>query len=91
MNPSDKLKEVKFGVRTEAHDLNYKVKHIRTFLDKGHRVKVTVTMHGREQAHPEVAGKMLDTVVQTIPGDFGVGVPKTEGRNMTITLSPARF
>lgn len=88
--PAPRVKEVKFGVRTEAHDLSYRVKHIREFLDKGHRVKITVTMRGREQAHPEVCEKMLNTIVQSVTGDFGVGPVHVEGRNRSITLSPAR-
>lgn len=83
-----KVKEVKFGVRTEAHDLSYRIKHIREFLDKGHRVKITVTMHGREQAHPEVCEAMITKVLQAIPGDYKSGPIKSEGRNMFVMVAP---
>lgn len=86
--PAPRVKEVKFGVRTEAHDLSYRVKHIREFLDKGHRVKITVTMRGREQAHPEKCSEMLQHVVMSVPGEFGAGPIKSEGRNMSVELRP---
>lgn len=83
-----RVKEVKFGVRTEAHDLSYRIKHIREFLDKGHRVKITVTMYGREQAHPEVCEAMITKVLQAIPGDYKSGPIKSEGRNMFVMVAP---
>jgi translation initiation factor IF-3 len=81
-----KTKEVKFRPTTEVHDLTYKVKNIRAFLDEGHRVKVVVQMRGREQAHPEVAEKTLNKVIGLIPGDFGVGPIRFEGRFVHTTL-----
>lgn len=85
---SQKTKEIKFRPRTEAHDLGYKVKHIREFLDDGHRVRIVVQFRGREVAHPEYGEKMLDTVISKIPGDFMVGPYKNEGRSIVCELKP---
>lgn len=85
-----KTKEVKFRPRTEAHDLEYKTRHVREFLDDGHRVRLVVQFKGREMAHPEYGVKMIETVLGKIPGDFGVGPIKNEGRLISCELRPAK-
>lgn len=61
-----KTKEVKFGVRTEQHDFDVKVKAILNFLYDGNRVHVVVQMRGREQAHPHLAFAVLDKVASRV-------------------------
>ncbi len=46
------VKEIKVRPKTEEHDLNTKLKHIRRFLEEGDKVKVTVRFRGRELAPP---------------------------------------
>ncbi len=48
------VKEVKMGSRTSVHDVDFKVAHIRKFLERGQRVKVSVFFRGREITHPEL-------------------------------------
>jgi translation initiation factor IF-3 len=84
-----KTKEIKFRPRTEAHDLNYKTRHAREFLDAGHRVKLTVMFRGREMAHPEYGQKVLESAITKV-GDCMVGPIKMEGRTMHTTLAPTR-
>src|SRR5256884_6534615 len=36
------VKEVKMGPKTEKHDFDFKLKHVRRFLEEGHKAKVTV-------------------------------------------------
>lgn len=85
-----KTKEIVLRPRTEIHDLTYKTKHARTFLDEGHRVKLTVRFKGREMAHPEYGQKVLDQAIGMIAGDFMVGPVKLEGRAMSMTLAPGK-
>ena len=51
------VKEVKMGPKTERHDFDFKVKHVRRFLEEGHKAKVTVRFKGREMATPSSAGR----------------------------------
>jgi len=44
------VKEIKVRPKTEEHDLNTKLKHIRRFLEEGDKVKVTLRFRGRELA-----------------------------------------
>lgn len=86
-----KTKEIKLGVRTEAHDVGVKVKAIQGFLAKGDRCKVVIAMKGREQAHPDIAHDVLAKIVDEV-GAIGkpMAPTKREGRFVHVTLTPSR-
>jgi translation initiation factor IF-3 len=83
------VKEVKMGPKTERHDFAFKVKHVRRFLEEGHKAKVTVRFKGREMAHTELGWKMLQKMVEAV-SDIAVteNNPRMEGRMLHIMLSP---
>jgi len=83
------VKEVKLGSRTSEHDVDFKVNHIRRFLEKKQRVKVSVFFRGREITHPELGKEMLGKVLEKVQ-DIGLteGQARLEGRNMSILVVP---
>jgi translation initiation factor IF-3 len=83
------VKTIRFRPKTEEHDYVFKTKHIKTFLEQGNKVKVSVDFRGRELAHKELGEK----IVERIKSDLAeVGSPenqhKMEGRSMTMILIP---
>lgn len=54
------LKEVRFKPRISEHDYQVKLNHIRKFLSKGDRVKVTLFFRGRELSHPELGERLVE-------------------------------
>ncbi len=83
------IKEVKMGSRTDAHDIEHKVKNIRKFIDEGQRVKVSVFFRGREITHPELGRHLLTGVVELVQDVAKVDIqPRLEGRNMAMLLTP---
>ena len=81
------LKEVKVGSQTSAHDVNFKVGHIRGFLADGHRVKVSVFFRGRSITHPELGKAMLDRIAEKVADVASVEQQaRMEGRSMSIML-----
>jgi translation initiation factor IF-3 len=83
------VKEVKMGPKTEKHDFDFKVKHVRRFLEEGHKAKVTVRFKGREMAHTELGWKMLQKMVDAVNDLANVeNNPRMEGRMLHIMLSP---
>jgi translation initiation factor IF-3 len=83
------VKEVKMGPKTEKHDFDFKVKHVRRFLEEGHKAKVTVRFKGREMAHTELGWKMLQRMVDAVNDLANVeNNPRMEGRMLHIMLSP---
>ncbi len=83
------LKEIKFRPKIDPHDYATKKGHVQRFLKGGNKVKVTIMFRGREMAHTELGRKILDRLV----GDLGESIvvesmPKQEGRNMIMVISP---
>ncbi|MCP4197983.1 MAG: translation initiation factor IF-3 [Proteobacteria bacterium] len=85
------VKEVKMRPKTDDHDFNFKVKHIRRFIDEGNKAKVTIRFRGREMAHPEMAAKLLDRVVEVTNDIAEIEQSyRMEGKTMTMILIPSK-
>ncbi len=84
-----KLKEIRMQPKIEKHDVEFKAKHIREFLEAGNKVKVTVRFRGRELAHTELGLKVLENFIEILDGVCVVDrKPLMEGRAMSMILSP---
>jgi len=83
------LKEIKFRPKTDTHDLDFKLKHIRRFLGEGNKVRLMIVFRGREIVHPETGQSMLDVVSKEV-ADVSVieQKPSMEGRRMVMVLGP---
>jgi len=83
-----KLKEIRMQPKIENHDLQFKTKHIREFLEQGFKVKVTIRFRGRELAHTELGKDKLDKVLELLEDSYNIeSPPKMEGRFMSMFLS----
>ena len=83
------VKEVKFRPKIGKGDFDTKMRHLKEFLEEGHKVKVTLQFRGREVAHPELGRKILDDVIVTLGPTAKVeNQARMEGRNMTLVLAP---
>jgi translation initiation factor IF-3 len=84
-----KLKEIRMQPKIEEHDLGFKTKHIKEFLEEGCKVKVSVRFRGRELAHLELGRNVLDRVQELLGDSFVVEKrPQMEGRMMSMFISP---
>jgi translation initiation factor IF-3 len=82
-------KEIKFRPKTEEHDLDFKVKHIRRFVEEGNKVRLVVVFRGREMAHPQTGMAMLNRVVERCADIATVeSTPNMEGRRMVMLIAP---
>lgn len=83
------LKEVKLRPKTDEHDLQTKLNHVRRFLSKGDRCKITLFFRGREIVHKEQGKAILDNVLQEISDVARLEQePKFEGRTMHMIVAP---
>jgi translation initiation factor IF-3 len=83
------LKEIKLRPKTDEHDFDFKVKHIRRFLSEGNKCKLVVVFRGREIVHPEMGQAMLDQVVKAVSDIAMVEQrPMMEGRRMVMIIGP---
>lgn len=85
------VKEIKFRPGTEDGDYQVKLRNLIKFLTGGDKVKVTLRFRGREMAHQELGGKMLDRIKADLD-EYGIveQFPKMEGRQMVMVLSPKK-
>lgn len=84
-----KVKEIKVKPNTDEHDLNFKLKHAREFIEKGNMVRVTCMFRGREMAHPEVGRRIVQRIIDEL-SDIATPdtYPKQMGRSLSVTLMP---
>jgi translation initiation factor IF-3 len=83
------IKEIKLRPKTDEHDLDFKTRAARRFMEAGHKVKFTVRFRGREITHPEKAQEQLDWIVQQCEEIANVEVrPIMEQRTMTLLMAP---
>lgn len=90
---SDKvnIKEVKFTPNTAEHDFNFKLKNIKTFLQKGDRVRVMVIFKGREMKYKQHGAELLKKLIDSIEECGTAESPlKMEGNKMIITFKPKK-
>ncbi len=84
------IKEIKVRPKTDEHDYQTKLKHVKRFLEGGDRVKVTVFFRGREIVHKDRGLLILNRVVQDTEDLAKVEQePRSEGRTMNMLLVPA--
>ncbi len=87
-----KVKEMKLSIKTHMHDLSFKVKHIKRFLEDGDKAKVTVFMRGREVVFRNKALEILNKVIEMLPeGSYSVEQqPRVDGNVATMVLAPPK-
>jgi translation initiation factor IF-3 len=82
-------KEIKFRPKTEEHDMAFKVKHVRRFLEGGNKVRLAVVFRGREITHPQTGMAVLNRVVEMCSDIAAVeATPNMEGRRMIMVIAP---
>ncbi len=83
------IKEVKVRPRTEEHDFQFKLRHVKRFLDEGNKVKISILFRGREIAHPEFGKELLNRFIEGVKDVIVIEQsPRLEGRNMVMILAP---
>jgi translation initiation factor IF-3 len=84
------VKEIKVRPKTDDHDLDTKIKHIRRFLEEGDKVKVTVRFRGRELTYASQSGlEVLKYIVDAVADLSKIeSPPKMEGKTMMTVVAP---
>ena len=85
------IKEIKVRPKTDDHDYETKLRHIRRFLEDGDRCKITVFFRGREIVHKDRGLNILERVVQDLADVAKVDQePRAEGRTLQMLLVPKK-
>ena len=85
------IKEYRLSVTIDVHDFNTRVRNSLKYLEKGHKVKVSVRFKGREMAHTELGREVLERFADALKEVSDVEQkPKMDGRFMTMMLIPKK-
>jgi translation initiation factor IF-3 len=84
-----KVKEIQLRPQTDEHDLGYKFKNVRGFLEDGDKAKVTIMFRGREITYVDQGFKMMRQLIELVK-DVGIveAQPKLEGKKLIMVLAP---
>jgi translation initiation factor IF-3 len=86
------VKEMKMRPKIDQHDYDFKVRAIKSFLEDGHRVKVSVFFRGREMAFLDRGREVLNRVTADIDQVGKVeSDPRMEGAYMRMMISPIQI
>jgi len=83
-------KEIKFRPKTEEHDLNFKIKKIKKFLDQKNKVKITMRFRGREIIYAQTVGlDAINRIADKLRDDCVIlQEPRMEGRQLVMFVGP---
>ena len=90
---SHKVKEIKLRLLTEKHDMDVKIKHIKDFLSKGLKTKVTMQLKGRQRSMKDLGiNKMNELIANVVEGGLASidKIPTFDGSSITAFLSPSK-
>jgi len=82
------LKELRVRPGIDPHDLEYRLKQGRGFLEEGHKVQVVCIFRGRQRSHPELGYQVMKRVNESL-GDISKveSPPRMTGPRLTMLLS----
>ena len=85
------IKEIYLSMTIDIGDLNVKAKKTMEMLGDGNKVKVSIRMRGRQMAHASMGVDVMRRFFDMLGGKAVMEKePKTEGRNITMVLAPAK-
>ncbi len=83
------IKEVKVRPNIDENDYQVKMRAMKSFIDEGDKVKVTLRFRGREMAHQDIGIKVLERIRNELDVLTKVEqMPRMENRQMIMVLSP---
>jgi translation initiation factor IF-3 len=83
------LKEIRLKPNIEEHDYQTKLRHLKKFLERGDKAKVTLMFRGRQMAHVNVGRQLMDRLMKDLSELAEVEkLPVLEGRFMVMMLAP---
>ncbi len=78
---------MRFGLKISDNDIGVKLKKVSSFLDDGHKVRLSIIYRGRELAHKELGYKLMDKLIAQL-GEHVVAdqQPQFAGRQLSAVV-----
>ena len=85
------VKEIRLRPKTDDHDLDVKLRHVKKFLEHNSKVKISMLFRGREIAFTNIGMKIMEGLREQLQDVAAVDqAPKMEGRSMVMIVSPKK-
>lgn len=85
------MKEYRLSVNIDKHDFDTRIRNSSKYLEKGHKIKVSIRFKGREFTHPELGKEVLLRFAETLNDIATIEQqPAMDGRFMTMILTPKK-
>jgi translation initiation factor IF-3 len=85
------MKEIRMRPKIDPHDEGVKINQVRSFLEKGHKVQLTIQFRGREMVYLDQGRQLMDDVLLKLQDVAKIEKPGTLlGRRMTMVIAPAK-
>jgi translation initiation factor IF-3 len=83
------IKEIKMRPNIDDHDYDVKMRSVKSFIEEGDKVKITLRFRGRELAHGQLGMRLLERV-QSDSAEYAKveQLPRMEGRQMLMVMAP---
>ncbi len=83
------IKEIKVRPNIDENDYQVKMRAMKSFIEEGDKVKVTLRFRGREMAHQEIGIRVLERIKNEMdPTSKVEQMPRMENRQMVMVLTP---
>ena len=83
------IKEIKVRPNIDENDYQVKMRAMKSFIEEGDKVKVTLRFRGREMAHQDIGVRVLERIRSEMDLTTKVEqMPRLENRQMVMVLSP---
>jgi translation initiation factor IF-3 len=83
------IKEIKVRPNIDENDYQVKMRAMKSFIEEGDKVKVTLRFRGREMAHQEIGVRVLERIKNEMdPVSKVEQMPRMENRQMVMVLTP---
>lgn len=85
------LKEIRLSMTIDVGDLNVKARQAQKFLSSGNKVKVSIRMRGRQNAHSSLGVDVMNRFFEMVQECAVMEKkPMFEGRNILMILAPSK-
>jgi len=85
------LKEIRMRPKIDPHDEAVKINQVRAFLEKGHKVQLTIQFRGREMVYLEQGRQLMEDALVKLQDVAKIEKPNVLlGKRMTMVISPAK-
>ena len=84
-------KEIRLGLKIDDHDLQTKSKRVDLFINKGHKVKITVVFRGREITHKELGHEVMERFLKALASPYRIDkAPLLQGKRLITIITPTK-